>query len=506
MTELYKYWFSTPRIWFSATEEDNAYLEKNFDRWIREYENMTPQTIEDYMTLIILYDQVPRNIKKNCKYYEALAKHYVQDIKYVSKCYNLLTAKEWCFAMLPYRHTNSDAIIHGVIENTWIRIAEEPRNLDIYKRFLKASYERCPITDLCIQRYSPKSIQWNMKRFIFLLDYIPENPPSLDYINNNITREFEKIINETKPIKIIISLSGGVDSMVSSLVLKRLSAKYGFELIAVHINYANRESCAEEEYYLKSWCSFLKINLYIRPINEINREKCKKYGMREIYESYTRDVRFKTYKLVWNDDKSPPYVILGHNRDDIFENIMTNIAQKTKYDMLNGMCSDQIIDNIRFIRPMLNILKRDIYNFAENNNVPYLPTSTPAWSMRGKIRDVVKPAIKDWHPESFEGFMNLSRVMTDMYKLLEIQINCAVKNTEKVGEEYIYSYTRELLPTQYIFWHGYIDKLLGIKISIKSAKNLEWKLQNWKDDKIRLPLNKNIFAEFTDTKMTLKMT
>ena len=505
MSELYKYWFSTPRLWFSATEEDNKYLEENFDTWVKKYESMNPRTIEDYMTLIILYDQIPRNIKKNNKYYEALAKHYVKELKYISKCYNILTAIEWCFAMLPYRHTNCDAIIHGIIENAWVRIRQDPNNTTIYTRFLKASYERCPITDLYIRYYEPQEVIWNMKIYLFLLDYIPEKGPSFEISNNEITREFISMIEKTKPRRVIISLSGGVDSMVSSLVLKRLSQKYNFELIAVHINYANRRCCGEEEDYLKHWCSFLNIPLHIREIKEIHREICKKYGMREIYESYTRDVRFMTYKLVWGNE-SPAYVVLGHNRDDIFENIMTNIAQKTKYDMLDGMIADQEINNIRFIRPLLNISKAHIYKFAEENNVPYLPTSTPKWSMRGKIRDIVKPAVKEWHPESIEGFMNLSRVMTDMYKLLEIQIRQAVKNTEQIDNTYIYNFTRDTLPTQYIFWHGYIDKLLGVKISVKSAKNLEWKLENWKEQKIRLPLTKNIFTEFTDTKMILKRT
>lgn len=503
MSELYTYWFSTPRLWFSATEEDNKYLEENFERWIKKYESVPPRTIEDYMTMIILYDQIPRNIKKNTKYYEALAKHYVRDLKYVSKCYNALTAIEWCFAMLPYRHTNSDVLIHGIIENAWIRIQQDPNDAPIYTKFLKASYSRCPITNILIRMYYPQEIAWNMRKYIFLLYYIPENEPSFEIIDHKITNEFISMLTKTKPRRVIISLSGGVDSMVSSLVLKRLSEKYNFELIAVHINYANRKCCGEEEEYLKHWCSILSIRLYIREIKEINREKCKMYGMREIYESYTRDVRFMTYKLVWGDE-SPAFVVLGHNRDDIFENIMTNIAQKTKYDMLDGMNADQTINNIRFIRPLLNITKAEIYTFAENNNVPYLPTSTPHWSMRGKIRDVVKPAVKEWHPESIEGFMNLSRVMTDMYKLLEIQIQQAVKNTEQIDNTYIYNFTRDTLPTQYIFWHGYIDKLLGVKISIKSAKNLEWKLENWKEQKIKLPLTKNIFAEFTDTKMILK--
>jgi tRNA(Ile)-lysidine synthase TilS/MesJ len=42
---------------------------------------------------------------------------------------------------------------------------------------------------------------------------------------------------------------------------------------------------------------------------------------------------------------------------------------------------------------MLNIKKKDIIAFANINNIPYLFDSTPKWSVRGKIRDNLRPVI-----------------------------------------------------------------------------------------------------------------
>jgi len=92
-----------------------------------------------------------------------------------------------------------------------------------------------------------------------------------------------------------------------------------------------------------------------------------------------------------SDDNT--YVLLGHNKDDCFENIITNITNKNNYENLSGMEILKTIDGINFWRPMLNIKKADIINYANFNNIPYLFDSTPSWSVRGKIRDNLKPVL-----------------------------------------------------------------------------------------------------------------
>jgi tRNA(Ile)-lysidine synthase TilS/MesJ len=51
------------------------------------------------------------------------------------------------------------------------------------------------------------------------------------------------------------------------------------------------------------------------------------------------------------------------------------------------------IEGMMFWRPLLSIEKRNILDCANINKIPYLYDSTPAWSVRGKIRDTVRPSL-----------------------------------------------------------------------------------------------------------------
>ena len=528
MSSLYEFWINNPRIWFSANKEDNEYLAQNFYKWTIKY-SINNSTKEHLLSNVILYDQVTRNIKKQSQEYDEIALKYAKMINPDD-----LSAIEWCFCMLPFRHTKNQEIIFDVIKSTWNRIQSSDRerdysSIEIYRKFLKASYERCPHDKtVVIEKIKRFSDSWNSQKFINILEFAPYSNCNLSYTySDKITKEFINIItnSEPKPKNIIISLSGGVDSMVSSVILKRLQSKYEYNLIAVHINYTNRETCSDEEIMLKYWCSYLNIPLCIRKIHEINRPLCMRYEMRNIYESYTREVRFNTYRCVAaqlaekpaqlaekpaqlaekpesTDNSKIPFVVLGHNNDDVHENILTNIAQQSKFELLTGMEKISMNESINFIRPMLNIKKDDIYDFSHKEFIPYLPNSTPSWSMRGKIRDLVRPAIIKWHPNMLKGLETLSTVMKDLHELLQLQIDKSVSDTKKESEKYyIWNVATNLFPSKHIFWLGYISTLTGRKISLKSSQFLQEKIEKYKTinkpekSGFKMPLSKNIWIK-----------
>jgi tRNA(Ile)-lysidine synthase TilS/MesJ len=249
--------------------------------------------------------------------------------------------------------------------------------------------------------------------------------------------------------------------MVCSYLLKQIP---NIKLCAVHIDYYNREECEKEEELLIWWCNtILNIPLYIRRIDEINRPKCMEYELRDLYESYTKDVRFTTYINI-NDN---PFIILGHNKDDTIENIFTNTASCSHYENLLGMTSisnqSYKEKNICFLRPLLNISKSDIYQYAINHNIPFLQDSTPKWSQRGKIRDIVRPALIEWNPLIFDGLIAVSEKMSQMTLLLDklIPVDISNMNFNNINE----------LPTDIIYWTTVLKKN-NIYVTQKTLINL----------------------------------
>ncbi len=262
-------------------------------------------------------------------------------------------------------------------------------------------------------------------------------------LNQNISKQLALMINEfpeyaDKSLPIILSLSGGVDSMC--LIYWLVKSGYT-NVVAVHISYQNRKVCDTEIELLKMFCAWLNVRLYVRKINEINRKNATDIGMRNTYEVYTRKIRFIAYTNAFNDvlehlyaigtfdldmkntlSKIGPMVFMGHNRDDKFENVLTNILTESHYDDLTGFKLTTRLNNVNIIRPMMDIDKLNHYRFAQAHKIPYLPNSTPSYSQRGQIRNVIRPVLMKWNKKSVDSFFALSSRMREMSELIDILI------------------------------------------------------------------------------------
>jgi tRNA(Ile)-lysidine synthetase-like protein len=281
--------------------------------------------------------------------------------------------------------------------------------------------------------------------------------------------------NINKSANLIVSISGGVDSMVLSWILKKL----GYNIILVHINYSNRADTDLEQELVIDWGKYLGIRTFFRVLDEINRPKCMENDLRNVYESYTRDQRYLAYtkaadQMGWTDNYS---IVLGHNHDDCIENVFTNIASKSKWDNLYGMNWESKVQfnniELTFLRPFISNPKSDIYEFAEQNQILFLWDSTPKWSQRGKIRDIVRPGLEEFNSEIISG-------LDSMVKTLKESIECVGQMVDIWIETEPGYLLKKIIPINKliksnIFWDKLFVKL-GVRTSTKSLESFVVKL------------------------------
>lgn len=424
MNNIYHEWFGNPDYWFTKNKITDNYLCNKYLRYIesttQKYEYKEIYSKETLISCVILLDQIPRHYKRLG--YEIDVDEYSEKAAkfsdYILSIYNtsILTYDELCFVYLPYRHLKRIEKIYEII-NIFIKLYNKADDINKAKckRYLYATLNNIykDINKNSLNYYlQPKS--WN----VLNKDIIDKQSLELDISNmeynlqenilyNTIYQEYIKLNTRSK---IVVSLSGGVDSIVALYILSKITDN----LVAVHINYNNRKESQDELDFVNYYCDYLGVKLVYRTIKEIKRDDCLDNGLRDMYEEITKKIRYDMYNLQKEGDDI--YVLLGHNKDDCFENIITNITNKSCYDNLCGMETLKIIDDINFWRPMLNIKKKEIINFANINNIPYLFDSTPKWSVRGKIRDNLRPVIcslknnSDIIDESqLEGFFSLTQ-------------------------------------------------------------------------------------------------
>ena len=96
-----------------------------------------------------------------------------------------------------------------------------------------------------------------------ILELVPEDDRHIHEYDYNEKNDLFKIVKEfcinSENKKFLVSLSGGVDSMVLISIIHYL----GYEVIGVHINYNNRYETLLEQEFLENWCNYNKIKLFL---------------------------------------------------------------------------------------------------------------------------------------------------------------------------------------------------------------------------------------------------
>ena len=255
--------------------------------------------------------------------------------------------------------------------------------------------------------------------------------------------------------KYIVSLSGGVDSMVLATILWYL----GYEVIAIHINYNNRKETKYEQEFLEVWCKYNDIKLYVKSIDDVRRGLIK----RSDYESYTRKVRFDLYKEVLTAE-SCDEILLGHHKDDIVENIVANVCRGRNILDLAVIKERNLVNDVTMVRPMINLYKESIYNFAKKNGIPYFKDTTPEWSVRGKYRTNVHISLEYTFGENMkENLIGLARQSDEwniliMKELIEPFLE-SVKHNYDGNSNCIYFNVQNYLNHPLCFWNLVLAKL-----------------------------------------------
>ena len=215
----------------------------------------------------------------------------------------------------------------------------------------------------------------------------------------DLYKDVENFIRKYNIINVLISLSGGVDSMVLLEIIRhiKISNMNDLNIYCCHINYNNREESVKEKDFLYNYCKLQNIHFEYMDF-DFKRGSIK----RNDYETLTRNMRYDYYKksIEKYDCKG---VFLAHHKDDLCENIFNNIMRGSReITDLTVIRETNNILGVNVFRPMMNHFKEIIVNIAYNNNIPYFLDTTPEWSCRGKMRKNIFPACDDCYTVQYK--------------------------------------------------------------------------------------------------------
>jgi len=300
-------------------------------------------------------------------------------------------------------------------------------------------------------------MELNVEIYEDVLEYLPDNSKQViknnPYdITKNIVKEIHTYCKNKKTTTFVVSLSGGVDSMVIASIIHFL----GYKTICIHINYNNREESQKESEFVIKWLELNNIQYIFQDIQHLKRGSIN----RNYYEEQTKKIRFDLYKKIFADyPESKNTVMLGHHKDDVIENVFNNVCRGRNILDLPVMAMENEINGVIIARPMINLFKQEVFNFAHEYNIPYFKNTTPDWSMRGIFRYQIYPLLFKTYVNLPNNLLKIGEQSNEWNSIIQEKvIKPFLEKVEYFNHSFIINITEyENMP--FSFWNVVLAKL-----------------------------------------------
>ncbi|WP_397547420.1 tRNA lysidine(34) synthetase TilS [Rhodothermus marinus] len=163
--------------------------------------------------------------------------------------------------------------------------------------------------------------------------------------------------------RVVVGVSGGVDSMVLLEVLRRL----GYRPVVVHVNYRLRGADSDaDEALVRRFCRWHRLPLRVARIDLKART-----GGRAI-QATARQVRYAFFRRVALRE-GIEVVAVAHQRDDQAETLLLNLMRGSGLEGLLGMRPKRRLgrENVWLVRPLLPVSRAEIEAWARAEGIPW---------------------------------------------------------------------------------------------------------------------------------------
>ncbi len=262
---------------------------------------------------------------------------------------------------------------------------------------------------------------------------------------------------------IIAAVSGGVDSMVMLSCLNSLAEDFYFQLSVVHINHGVRpKDTDKDEKLVRDWCKKHILEIHVIKLTNFNLKSSEDDMRNARYEAFDKILaKFSNAKIA-----------LAHTLDDQLETFFMRLAKGSK---LKGLCGISIKRDA-YIRPMLNLTKKEIYQYAKDNHIPFNEdyTNKDTMKLRNRIRHQLVPKLIEIFGENFyEGFQRSQKDLQSVYSAfmdsIQIFTNKYVKKVNNNLEIELKQYQKLSVPERYQLLNGCVSEFYPLNFQIRTT-------------------------------------
>jgi tRNA(Ile)-lysidine synthase len=197
-----------------------------------------------------------------------------------------------------------------------------------------------------------------------------------------------------KEKKLLLAVSGGIDSMVLVHILQQL--QYNVAIAHCNFNLRGEESDGDEQ-FIRDYAREHSVEIFVTRFDTQAFAEDAKLSI----QIAARQLRYSWFSELLQENKLD-YLLTAHHLDDSAETFLINFTRGTGLEGLTGI--PQVNDTV--VRPLLPFTRAEVEAYAQENSIQWREDSSNASNkyLRNKIRHDVMPLLKELNPSFAASF------------------------------------------------------------------------------------------------------
>ena len=239
----------------------------------------------------------------------------------------------------------------------------------------------------------------------------PADPAALFY--RQVRDEFAKLPSGSR---VVVGLSGGVDSVVLLDLACRLAARRRFAVRAIHINHQLQKPADAWARFCRRLCRARGVPLTVARVDVPRGDSL---------EGAARTLRYQHYFRQQAD-----IVLLAHHADDQAETVLLQLLRGTGLRGMAAMPYGPREAGVRhrrdgpmpvIVRPLLSSTRADIETYARRRKLEWIedPSNADIYYQRNYVRQILMPAVAERFPAYRDALTRAARHAGEAVGLLD---------------------------------------------------------------------------------------